>query len=254
MCLVVFGWKYAPGKRIALAGNRDEFHARSTASMTWWDSPPMLAGRDLAAGGTWLGVGGRGRFGVVTNFRGGGIPAAAPSRGTLIPEFLAGSRSPLSFLEALASRGDAYAGFSLLLGDGDSLAYYCNRSGSPARLLAPGIYGLSNATLDAPWPKLTGSRHALGALLAGPSPDAAALLEVIADRHIAADALLPDTGVGLALERQLSPAFIVGADYGTRSSNALLLDEEGTGELLERSYGPDGSPLDTRRFRLHPAH
>ena len=250
MCLVVLAWKVAAGERVALAGNRDEFHARPTAPMDWWGVPPLLAGRDLSAGGTWLGLDRRGRFAVITNFRGAATPARAPSRGTLIPRFLTGSRAPAEFLHALALEAGRYAGFSLLLGDEESLGYFCNSVPEPPRLLPAGVYGLSNATLDAPWPKLVQSRAALTARLdaAALSPDD--LIEAVTDRRLAADAELPDTGVGLELERRLSPAFIVGADYGTRSSTALRLDEQGRGVVLERSYGADGTATGSGRFTL----
>ena len=253
VCLVVLAWQAAAGKRIALAANRDEFHARPTAPMDWWGAPPILAGRDLSAGGTWLGLDRRRRFAVITNFRGGSTPARAPSRGTLIPRFLAGSLAPLEFLAALAPEADRYAGFSLLLADEGSLGYFCNRAPEPPRLLSAGVYGLSNATLDAPWPKLLQSRAELTRRLgaAALSPDD--LLEAVADRRLAADTDLPDTGVGVALERRLSPAFIVGADYGTRSSTALKLDADGRGVVLERSFGADGTPTGSRRFTLEPA-
>jgi len=177
----------------------------------------------------------------------------APSRGTLIPRFLAGSLAPLEFLEELALEAERYAGFSLILADEDSLGYFCNRVPEPPRLLPAGVYGLSNATLDAPWPKLLQSRAALTRRLgaAALSPDD--LLEAVADRRLATDAELPDTGVGVDLERRLSPAFIVGADYGTRSSTALRLDAEGRGVVLERSYGADGDMTGSRRFTLEAA-
>jgi len=250
VCLVVFGWRYAPGQRLALVGNRDEFHARPTAPLGWWERPPILAGRDLSAGGTWLGVDARARFGVVTNFRGGPVPQDAPSRGTLIPRYLAGTLAPLPFLEALAREASAYAGFSLLLGDAESLGYYCNRDPESPRLLDPGVYGLSNATLDAPWPKLLGARAALGARLARGVNDPAALTGILAGRDRAPDATLPDTGVGLELERRLSAAFIVGADYGTRSTTALALDAAGRGAIVEASFGADGGGTGSRRFEL----
>ncbi|HXQ31976.1 MAG TPA: NRDE family protein [Steroidobacteraceae bacterium] len=250
MCLVVLAWNAVSGQRLVLVGNRDELHARPTAAMGWWRRPRLLAGRDLSAGGTWLGVDGRGRVGVVTNFRGGAPPPpAAPSRGTLIPRYLAGELSPAAFLGALASDADRYAGFSLLVANEHELGYFCNRDAGPPRLLAAGIYGLSNATLDSPWPKLVNSRAALAERLAAP-PRAAALLDLLADRAPAADGELPDTGVGLPEERRLSPAFILGTEYGTRSTTALVLGTDGHGAVIERSYAADGSPSGTRRFRL----
>ncbi len=252
MCLVVLAWKTVPGQRVALAANRDEFHARPTAPMDWWGAPPLLAGRDLSAGGTWFGLDERRRFAVITNFRGGGAPPAAPSRGTLIPRYLAGALAPEEFLRQLAREADRYAGFSVLAADEDSLGYFCNRSPEAPRLLPPGVYGLSNATLDAPWPKLLESRAKLTARLGAAALAPEELLEAVADRRLAADAELPETGVGVELERRLSPAFIVGSDYGTRSSTALVLDSEGRGEALERTYAANGATAGSCCFVLGP--
>jgi uncharacterized protein with NRDE domain len=251
MCLVVLAWNAVRGRRLVLVGNRDEMHARPTAPMGWWRSPRVLAGRDLSSGGTWLGIDTRGRFGVVTNFRTAAAPpSAAPSRGTLIPRYLCGELTPAAFLEALATEADRYAGFSLLLADEHELGYFCNRAAGPPQLLPAGIYGLSNGTLDAPWPKLVNSRAALAERLRARPPRADELLDLLADRAPAADADLPDTGVGLAAERRLSAAFILGMEYGTRSTSALVLGTDGDGAVVERSYAADGSQTGLRRFRL----
>ncbi|HXQ63555.1 MAG TPA: NRDE family protein [Steroidobacteraceae bacterium] len=251
MCLVVLAWNAVRGQRLVLVGNRDELHARPTAPMGWWRAPRLLAGRDLSAGGTWLGVDGRGRFGVITNFRGGAAPPPAPpSRGTLIPRYLAGELAPAAFLGALAAEAHRYAGFSLLVADERELGYFCNRAAGPPQLLPAGIYGLSNATLDAPWPKLVNRRAALAAHLGTAPLRAAELLDLLADRAPAADADLPDTGVGLAAERRLSAAFILGPEYGTRSTTALVLGVDGRGAVFERSYAADGAATGLRRFRL----
>lgn len=248
MCLVVLAWRAAPAHRLVLAGNRDEAHARPAAPMDWWQQPRLLAGRDLEAGGTWLGVDERGRFGVVTNFRGGLVVTNGPSRGGLIPAYLAGAIGPCAFLESLAPQATRYTGFSLLLGDPTELAYFSNCGPAAPRRLPAGVYGLSNGTLDAPWPKVAVARARLAALLAKAPPSAPELLELLADRTPAADAELPDTGVGLEHERRLSPAFVVGPVFGTRSSSALLLADDGGVTAVERVYGADGRPLATRRF------
>lgn len=249
MCLVVFAWDPGAEQRLVLVGNRDEFHARPTAPMDWWGEPPMLGGRDLQAGGTWLGVDAAGRFGVLTNFRGTAGPAGAPSRGTLIPRFLAGSGAPGDFLDGVASEAERYAGFSLLLGNRHELAYFSNGERVQPRRLGPGTYGLSNGLLDSPWPKVTRSRERLNAQLAAAnSPEH--LFDVLADRGVAADHELPDTGAGRELERRLSASFIVGEDYGTRSSSVLCLRGDGGGVALERSHGPDGHATALRRFEI----
>ena len=253
MCLVVLAWNPSAPRRLALVGHRDELHARPALPMHWWDAPVMLAGRDLEAGGTWLGADRAGRFGVVTNFRGGPAPSGGPSRGALIPRFLAGARSPSSFLAELAQEAPRYAGFSLLLGDRHELGYLCNAVADGPQLLAPGLHGLSNGPLDAPWPKVTRSSARLAARLEQPLGSAAELLELLADRAPAPDAELPDTGIGLEGERRLSPPFVVNAVYGTRAASALLLDADGGLEAVERTHAPDGSATGEWHFRLPAA-
>jgi len=249
MCLVVFAWDPGAERRLVLVGNRDEFHARPTAPMDWWGEPPLLAGRDLLAGGTWLGIDAAGRYGVLTNFRGNAGPAGAPSRGTLIPRFLAGAGSPGDFLDEIAREAERYAGFSLRLGDRHELAYFSNGEREPPRRLGGGTYGLSNGRLDSPWPKVKNSRVRLSRQLAvATAPEQ--LFDVLTDRRVAADHELPDTGVPRELERRLSAPFIVGEDYGTRSSSVLWLQGDGSGVALERSHGSDGEPTALRRFEL----
>ncbi|HUO79928.1 MAG TPA: NRDE family protein [Steroidobacteraceae bacterium] len=250
MCLVVLAWKVPDRGRLVLVGHRDEFHARATAAMDWWPAPPVLAGRDLAAGGTWLGVDRLGRFGVVTNRRGVPGPPEPPSRGTLIPGFL-GARVPAGeFITALAAEAHRYAGFSLLLGDESELWYLSNGDACGPRRLAAGVYGLSNGALDADWPKVRRSRARLAARIARPLGPAAELFGLLDDREPAPDAQLPDTGIGLELERRLSPPFILGADYGTRCATAIVLAAGGGGEVVERSHAADGRPTGTRAFEL----
>ena len=255
MCLLVLAWRATPDHGLVLVGNRDEFHARPARAMHWWESPRLLAGRDLEAGGTWLGIDAAGRFAVVTNHRSPPYASTGRSRGELIPRFLAGAAGPRAFLESLQPEAAAFAGFSLLAGNRDELAYFSNRDASGPRILAPGVYGLSNALLDTPWPKLTRTRERLRALLdaAPPHPATIAaepLLELLVDHERAADADLPDTGVGRKRERWLSSPFIVGADYGTRCTTALVLRSDGTGEAVERSYERDGHVTGLQRFAL----
>lgn len=251
MCLLVFRWSPAEPQRLVLAGNRDEFHARPTARMHWWDAPRLLAGRDLQAGGTWLAAGDDGRFGVVTNYRSPAPPPGGPSRGTLIPAFFGSGAGPREFLDALAREAHAYAGFSLLVGDAREVAYYSNHDPDGPRTLAPGTYGLSNGLLDTPWPKLVRTRTRFAALLDSRAVDDApvdALLALLHDRSPAPDHELPDTGLGRERERFLSSPFIVGRDYGTRSTSVLAYDADGRLVATERSYAPDGRAVETLRF------
>jgi len=168
MCLLVLAWQVHPRYRLVVAANRDEFHGRPAAPLARWPAPDeILAGRDLEAGGTWLGLDRERRFGVVTNFRELQRPQpGAPSRGELIPRYLRGRESPEAYFAALAPQAQRYSGFNLLLADGDSLWYGCNRAPTFARALPPGVYGLSNEFLDTPWPKLTRVRLAFEAWLA----------------------------------------------------------------------------------------
>jgi len=248
MCLAVFGWGMNADFRLVLVANRDELHARPTAPLDWWLEPRVLGGRDLEAGGTWLAADTRGRFGLITNLRGAPAPPGAPSRGTLIPRFLAGDASAAEFLAALATEAGRYAGFNLVLGDGDELACLSNADRSGPQRLATGIHGLSNGPPGSNWPKVRRGRERLAAALA--APHAETLLGVLDDRTPAADDELPDTGVGLELERLLSPPFIVAPTYGTRSTTALLLAAGGGGRVVERSFGADGGTLGTRSVVL----
>ncbi len=250
MCLIVLAWNVTVRERLVLVGHRDEFHARAAAPMDWWPAPRLLAGRDLVAGGTWLGLDDRGRFGVVTNVRGAPSPPDAPSRGTLIPRYLAGGAPPGEFMAGLGAEAHRYAGFSLLVGDERELWYLSNGDAAGPLRLEPGIYGLSNGTLGTDWPKVRGSRERLAARLGRPLGEPEELLALLADRTPPPDAELPDTGVGLELERLLSPPFIVGDRYGTRAATAVILGHDGRGRVVERSHAPDGAATGTRHFRL----
>jgi len=242
MCLLVAACDLHPRYRLVLVGNRDEFHARPSAPLGWWDDrPDVLAGRDLTAGGTWLGIDRRGRLGVVTNFR-DLEPAkpGAPSRGSLITEFLAGNASAAAYGTALSVRAADYSGFNLLTFDDTGLCYTTNRPQAEVRRLGPGLYGLSNERLDTPWPKLERARAAVSRALEARLPEPEALIAGLLDRARAPDERLPDTGLGLERERLLSAPFIVDAVYGTRCTTLVLLDRHGGVRVEERRFGPAG--------------
>lgn len=250
MCLIVLAWRPGHDWPLLVAANRDEFYARPSRPLAEWeDAPGLYAGRDLEAGGTWLGVTAGGRFAALTNIR---DPRQAPgsrSRGELVAGFLRGQLSPAEYLEQVAAAARAYSGFNLLVGNRDELHYLNAREGRP-RPLAPGLYGMSNAALDTPWPKLQRSKAAFAECL--DSPRAEALLELLADPEPASDADLPDTGVGLATERLLSSPFIASPTYGTRASTALLRRADGHQLLVERSFGPLGARLGEVRVEIRP--
>jgi uncharacterized protein with NRDE domain len=244
MCLILVAWCSCPGHPLVVAANRDEFHARPSAPFASWQAPGLFAGRDLQAGGTWLGLDRRGRFAAVTNVREGKAEAAPYSRGQLPVDFLTGTATPLDFCTHLD--GAAYGGFNLLAGDLATLAY-CSNRGDDAQLLAPGIYGLSNHRLDTPWPKLTAARTAFAAATRQ-APDFAALFALLADRSRPSDEELPSTGVPFAWERLLSSIFIADGMYGTRASTVLAVAADGSFRGEEHSFGPYGVPSGSVHF------
>jgi uncharacterized protein with NRDE domain len=243
MCLILIALDSHTNYALVVAANRDEFYDRPSAAAAFWsDHPDVLGGRDLKAGGTWLGIDRSGRFAAVTNYRQGEREAVAPrSRGHLVSDYLTTAVDPRACLERVEPDAALYNGFNLIVGGPRELFYYSNREGS-RRLLGPGIYGLSNHLLDTPWPKVTSGKTALSALMGSKAELVPDLLALLSDRSQAADHSLPQTGVGLAWERLLSAAFISSSGYGTRSSTVLLVGRDGRVVLVERSFGPDGRP------------
>ncbi len=257
MCLLVVAYDAHPDYRLVLVGHRDEFHARPTAALDWWDHPAgILGGRDLQAGGTWLGLDRRGRLGVVTNYRSADWQRpGAPSRGWLVTEFLRGSMPTESFVASMSVRSADFAGFSMMAFDGRSLAYGSNRPEPVAACLAPGIYGLSNAGRDTPWPKVTSAKGKLEPLLREDTEEPEEYFTLLADKTPYPDDTLPDTGVGIKQERLLSSIFVTGSTYGTRFSTLLFIDRENRLRFIERSHNIQGASNATSefRFRLQPS-
>ncbi|HEY0334187.1 MAG TPA: NRDE family protein [Stenotrophomonas sp.] len=241
MCLVAIAWKAHPRWRLLLAGNRDEFHERPTAPLSHWPVPQdtVLAGRDLRSGGTWVGLGSGGRAAVVTNVRDPLASQSGPSRGHLIANYLAGGERASDFTTALAQDAGTYPPFNLLLAD-ERDCHYLGNHPMATQALAAGVHGMSNGALDAPWPKTRRLTAVLSHWIATREASLEPLWEALADAHPALDNDLPETGVGLELERRLSPAFIRGRDYGTRASTILAIDHDGKGWIHERRFGPDG--------------
>ncbi len=250
MCLILFAYRAHAAYRLVVAANRDEWLRRPTAPAAFWDDAPgLFAGRDLEQRGTWLGVTTTGRFAAITNFRDPGRQRpGAPSRGRLVSDFLRSDAAPVAYLQRVRSEAAAYNGFSLLVGDGAGLCYFSNRE-HEIRGLAPGIYGLSNGLLDAPWPKVRLGKARLARQL-DDGVDADALLALLDDRRAAPDAELPQTGVGLDWERQLSPLRVLADGFGTRSSTALLVGTDGEVAVAERSFDDGGRPSATVRERF----
>jgi uncharacterized protein with NRDE domain len=253
MCLLVVAWLSHPRYRLIVAGNRDEFHDRPSAPLGWWsDVPGVLAGRDLRASGTWMGVARSDRFGIVTNFRNVETPAAAeaPSRGQLVPSFLREDREPGAFLEELRATADRFAGFNLLLGDSSSLHYFSNAIRQPPRALSPGIYGLSNHQLDEPWPKLVRTRQRFAEALAHDDPAPGTLFDALGDRTPAPVGDVPATGLSADLERALSAPFVRHERYGTRCSTLAFVEYDGRTRVHERRFDAAGTQSGSSRFEF----
>jgi uncharacterized protein with NRDE domain len=251
MCLIVFAWRAHRDYRLVVAANRDEYFRRPAAPAGFWDDHHgVLAGRDLEAGGTWLGITLAGKFAAITNYRNPNDRRSdAPTRGRLVSDYLAGAHAPRDYVAAVARKASQYNGFSMLAGDPAAMYFTSNRGGK-ALEVSPGVHALSNHLLDTPWPKVEKGKKKLNAALAG-RLDAEALLAALDDTETAANGLLPDTGVGPELEERLSAIRIapVGG-YGTRCSTVLTIAESGRVEFYERSYREDGRPGGSVRYRF----
>ena len=255
MCLLVLAWAAHPRYRLVVAANRDEYHARPAAPLGKWPQPPgILAGRDLRANGAWLALDPARRFGVVTNFRELQEPhPGAPSRGSLIPQYLEGTAGPAEFFRHLEALARDYSGFNLLLADRSALWYGSNRAQPFARALPPGVYGLSNELLDTPWPKLLRVKARFKDWLEQPRASPADLFALLADRTPAVDggAQLPRGGLPRDWDRILSAPFVVHPAYGTRCSTVVLLEPGGGLHLAERRFDAAGEPAGETDFQLN---
>ncbi|SFS17405.1 Uncharacterized conserved protein, contains NRDE domain [Dyella sp. OK004] len=242
MCLIGFAWQAHPRWRLVLAGNRDEFHARPSAPLARWNDAPLIGGRDLEAGGTWLGATDDGRCCVVTNVRDPRDPQQGVSRGLLATDYLRGEAGASMHATSLLQTAADYRPFNLLTFDASDAFYLGNRPAPKAQLVTPGVHGLSNADFNTPWPKTHALIGQLQAWLTSTPDDGdfAALFTALADEHRAPDETLPDTGVGLERERWLSSAFIRGEHYGTRASTVVAIGHDGRGVMIERRFGPNG--------------
>jgi uncharacterized protein with NRDE domain len=246
MCLAVLAFDAHPAYRIVIAANRDEYHARPALPAQWWPEG-WLAGRDLAGGGTWLGITRNGRWALLTNVREAGRKdTRAPTRGALVTAVLDSAEPPLAALAAVAARGADYNGFNLLAGEGNEAGWYSNRAGTPTRLAA-GTYGISNAALDTPWPKVRAAKARVARWCAEQREDAEALFAALGARELAADHELPATGVSLQWERRLSARFIVSEEYGTRCSTVILVGRDGAAVFEERTFDAMGALTGTAR-------
>jgi len=250
MCLVLFAWQAHPRFPLVLAANRDEFHQRPSAPADFWpDLPGLVAGRDLQAGGTWMGVTRSGRFAAITNYREPSAPEIPleRSRGQLVRDFLEGGMPPLDHARKLAESADGYRGFNLLVGTPGALAYISNRSPDPIPVPA-GIHGLSNHLLDTDWPKVRSGRDRLAELLEPENPDHDALFTLLTDRVLTPCTIPENIEKSLAPEQLMKHYFIQSPVYGTRCSTVLLIGSNGQVNFHERQFNPEGQQTDTRSF------
>ena len=247
MCLVVLAVKQHPDYPVVLAANRDEFHARPTKEAHWWpDEPDILGGRDLQAGGTWLALHRSGRFATVTNYRDAKPPSPKHrSRGHLVTDFLESELTPLDYLETV--REDAYAGFNLIVGDHEDVAYLSNRE-EGNRCLDSGTYGLSNALLDGPWHKVESTRDRLVSLITEPGLNETSLMRLMSNREKAPVSEVDKGHLDFATAHEITAPFIVMPNYGTRCTTILLADKNGKWHFTERRYNPAGTTLGHSRF------
>jgi uncharacterized protein with NRDE domain len=222
MCLILAAWRTVKGYPFIVAANRDEFHGRPASPAQFWkDNPDILAGRDLQALGTWMGITRAGRFSAVTNYRGAREPSAPHSRGALVTGFLNSANSAELYVRGVEKDSKQYSGFNLLAADGGELWWISNRDSGP-RQLVPGIYGLGNLLLDSP--------------------------EVEAAKQRFREALEPAPAVEV-LFGVLAEARIVNPEYGTRCSTVLVV-AEGRVRYAERLFTPDGEAGETLQFEF----
>lgn len=251
MCLIAFAWQRHPRYPLVLIANRDEFHTRPAAAAGFDpEAADVYGGRDLVEGGGWLQVSTRGRLAAVTNVRAGLKPAKKPrSRGWLVRDFVRGGGKAVEQAAALAGIADQHGRYNLLLWEGAELLFASNHPHPTYQAVSPGLHAMSNGACDAPWPKSGRATRALDAWLASGQHDQgdidraslSPLFDALADTTAAPDDLLPDTGVGLALERTLSPPFVSGESYGTRCSSVVLIARDHL-VFAERRFGPNAAP------------
>ena len=251
MCLIVFANNLLEEYKLIFAANRDEFYNRPSEQADFWkDHPDLLAGKDLQAGGTWLGITRGGRFAAITNFRDlKNHRNDAPSRGNLTLDFLLNDVTPEEYYNGLKSELNSYNGFNLILGNIDELYYFSNKT-EGLKQLAPGIHGISNAILDTPWPKVEKSKRHLQNLITNEDIHPWEVLNILDDTSPAKDEELPDTGVGLELERTLSSIFIKSEKYGTRSSTIVTVDKHNSVRFVEKTYFANSGRFSNKDFNF----
>jgi len=251
MCLVVFAINVHKDYKFIFAANRDEFYNRPTEQADFWkEYPDLLAGKDLQAGGTWMGITNQGRLAAITNFRDlRNYKEDAPSRGKLTLDFLVNNINPEEYYKSIKSNLYTYNGFNLLIGSVNELFYFSNKTAGLQKL-EPGIYGLSNALLNTPWPKVEKSKQYLKKITGQGEIHPWELLNILSDTITAKDDELPDTGVGIELERLLSPVFTNTKKYGTRCSTVVMVDKNNNVKFVEKTFFANAGNFSTKEFNF----
>lgn len=258
MCLIFLAIDAHPDYPLIVAANRDEFFNRPTAPLHQWENSPVIAGKDLSAGGTWMGATTDGRFAALTNYRNPGNHIDNPiSRGNLVREFLETQEHPLDYLKSLQSNANRYLGFNLLVGATNEIWYFSNTNNTEPTKLNKGIYGLSNHLLDTPWPKVKKGKQIFQSIITEHTHAPAEidltqeLQRLLEDKTQAEDNELPNTGLSTEIEKALSARFIQAPTtmgYGTRCSTLLLRGPGNRLTMLEQTWDIAGNPLSQAKF------
>ncbi|MFQ3206140.1 MAG: hypothetical protein ACI9IT_000274 [Glaciecola sp.] len=253
MCILFIAVNQHPKFPLIIAANRDEFHNRPTSDSAFWENhKDILAGKDNEAGGTWMGINKNGSVSALTNIRAPGKEVAdAITRGELVLNFLLGSsKQQQKYAHTLADSKAQYNGYNLLFGKLDQLYVY-NNFDDTCVTLDDGVYGLSNASLNSPWPKISTGRDALAKYCQHADVlDTEHLFELLHNDKLADDNKLPKTGVSIEWERRLSSIFIQSLEYGTRSSTVLLVDHHQHVTWEERSFNAQAEQTSVQHFEF----
>lgn len=237
MCLIVFAYKMQPGVPLVFAGNRDEFYKRPTEKAHIWSTTPaVIAGKDIKAGGTWLGLSSDGRVAAITNYRDmNQIKPNAPSRGHIVKDALTSPHSTEQYLEQLKRVAEEYNGFNLITGNREKLFYFNNQT-MQVKELKPGIYSLSNAFLNTPWPKSEWAKEHFKQILDSGEQEPDRFFSMLKNSDTYPLEKLPETGLSNEMEKAVSAVFIKTEGYGSRSSTVIKLTQNDSFYFEERTY------------------
>jgi len=249
MCFIAFSYKQHSKYKLIFCANRDEFYNRKAVEMHFWpENDSILAGKDVQGGGTWLGITKKGKLAALTNFREQStVSPTKPSRGQIVKKFLEQDYETKEFIDYLKKSKSFYEGYNLIFGTIDKLYYFSNRSNGTLPI-SPGLYGLSNATLDTPWPKIKRGKALLAEAISKPDFSITELFNVLTDNHKVHDDMLPDTGISPVYEKELSPIFVNMEHYGTRSSTVILVDYDYNANVYEQRYDNKGKVKGNSQF------